>query len=123
MEISFGLHLPRFRLDAHLPSFRYWTRFDDLTRVASVAPYLDFDHATIVYTGNKRIDIPAIASSILRNERFVTSDIVFRGNTLARGVSRFSPIAPNPKLEGLLAGYIIMIFTLRWGSGSKKCAF
>ena len=75
----------RFRLDAHLPRFRYWPRFDDLTRVASVIPFMDFDHATIVVrvrdfrgirlfleawhsgrdpnAGKERIDKPAICKS------------------------------------------------------------
>ena len=48
LRFRLNAHLPRFRLDAHLLRYRYWPRFDDLIRVTSVIPHVDFDHATIV---------------------------------------------------------------------------
>ena len=46
--IYFKTDWRKLNLDAKLPRLRYWPRFDDLNRVASVIPYMDFDHATLV---------------------------------------------------------------------------
>ena len=36
------------RLLASIETPGYWPQFENLTRVALVMPYMDFDHATIV---------------------------------------------------------------------------